>query len=268
MLRGQPSRNRTLPDDVSRDDSCERDRLFVFLASDSDERDKALILIENWKLFQSCEDVECVFLYVDVLNIFVDEMVEYIEEAAGFISHCVMVSEVIRGYILDELLFNDFIHTCTDRSSVLFTLRVLTACAARDLEKDHMDMITHYALSVTDDFLVEKLLMLRNAAASFCVLPLGAASQVAGVVNLIVTNYMHDGKPTITSAVASLICQIAKKVSKRIGPERAGFGPEIWRQFLERFHMGYEIVKICHCEFVVRDYWDLPYKVKESLNKD
>ena len=269
MVRGQPSRSRRLLDDASHDDTCERDRLFVFLASDSDEREKALMLIENWKLLRTCEDVECVFLYVDVLNIFVDEMAEHIEEAAGFISYCVMVSEVIRSYVLDELLFSDFIHTCTDRSSALFTLRVLTACAARSLEKDHIDIITDYALSVTDDFLVQKLLMLRNATESLCVLPMGAASQVAGVVNLIVTNYLNGGKPAITSAEeVSLICEIAKKVSKRIGPERAGFRPEIWRQFLERFHQGHEIVKICHCEFVVRDYWDLPYKVRQSLNTD
>ena len=239
------------------------DSLFAFVASDADLGDRISVVMRNSEVLKTRKEVECILLHLDFLNALMDEA-EIRDDLTSFLCYCVAISPNVRDYVLDELLSEDGIWDVTIGNLVACVVTLLAACCEQSLTSGQMKRIVDYAFLLPDEFLLEKLRLLKPACRSLENLPMKHALRIDQLLNSIVSTSVESGHPADMS-LGMLVCSVAKKVNGRSSGERSCFEFKLWKEFLSGCRLDFELPKICNTPVLIHSVEDLPYKAKEEI---
>lgn len=246
----------------------EKQRFMQFILSDEPESAKADAIIALWSKFcKSKEDVLTVFRGVDIIHVLLHDSSRS-EKVIPFICYSIVMSKQIRRSMISLLRDNEISRSLFRYVSVSGIIMMLAACSIDIATDDEMAILLDYALSLPEEYLLERLVVLTKLAQSLPFVCHDHAIRLRIFVNRLVAAYLigdltvgEEQKERFGRTVSS----IAKTISGLLSHSNC-FRRELWAPFLHEFLLDHEITEICRLPFVIEDETMLPYLSKCQIN--
>lgn len=242
----------------------EKERFMQFILSEEPESVKADAIIAHWSKFcKSKEDVLTVFDGVDVIHVLLHDCYRS-GQIIPFICYSIVKSKKIRQCMIALLLQNELSHSLSRYVCISDMIMLLASCSIDIVTDDEMAILLDYVLSLPEEYLLEKLVVLTKLVQSLPFVGHAHAIRLRLFLNRLVSAYLI-GDLTVDEKQKERFGEIVSSIAKMISsllPDSNCFRREIWAPFLHEFLLDHDIVEVCKVPFVIDDAEMLPYLVK------
>lgn len=253
-------------DDIQEDNE-EKQRFMQFLLSGELESVKADAIIAHWAKFcKSKADILTVFHGVDIIHILLHDR-NRSGQIIPFICYSIVKSKQIRQAIISLLVQNELSRSLSGYLCVSDIIMMLASCSIDIVTDDEMTILLDYSLSLPDEYLLEKLVVLTKLAQSLPFVCHDHAIKLRLFLNRLVSSYLI-GDLTVDEKQKERFGRTVSSIAKTISglPSDSNcFRPEIWAPFLHEFLLDHDIIEVCKRPFVIDDATMLPYFVKSQI---
>ena len=242
----------------------------AFLMSEHSQEEKIGAICNNWRRFcVSKQDAKLVFCCVDVIDALLT-FPQYVKDMTPFLCFAIMKSKKIRQCVMERLVFEGLLYTNGGVFAISDALMLLTACSIDLVSDEEMAILLDYGLSLTQEYLLEQLVLLGKLSRSLPFLERRHTLRLVPFMNR--TAYLYvSGSLEIEEkqmdTFSSMMISIAKVINCPIR-EISHLDVDLWKHFLCAIHHDHDIPDICRCPYVVDDQDGLPYLLKERMKND
>ena len=238
----------------------------AFLMSEHSKEEKIDAICNHWMRFcVSKQDVKLVFCCVDVIDSILT-FPQYIKDMTPFLCFAIMKSQEIRQCVMEKLVFEGLLYTNGGVFTISDALMLLTACSVDLVSDKEMAILLDYCLSLTQEYLLEQLVLLGKLSRSLPFVERKHTLRLAPLMNRIADLYLSGSleiEEKHMSTFISMMISISKMINCSVR-EMVILDVNLWKHFLFAINHDYEIPDVCRCPYVV-DQDDIPYLLKERM---